>query len=145
MQSNGVGDTTSSESIIPTLLFVMRKSILLVDDDALVRRSVMRALRDSGFELHPAESAEKALELMADRGAPFDLIITDVVMSGMSGVAFSETVRLAGVTTPIILVTGFPGAHLSPSPLTIERLRLLPKPFTPKALRDEIAGMLSLA
>jgi CheY-like chemotaxis protein len=79
--------------------------VLLVDDDDMVRETYESALAMHGHEVTPASSGRKALEALA--GGPFDLIVTDLSMEGMSGLELSRAVRRTDGLTPIILLSGW--------------------------------------
>ncbi|MGD8375189.1 MAG: response regulator, partial [Acidobacteriota bacterium] len=67
-------------------------SILLVDDDPSLRRVVEFQLAEAGYSVRSAGSAEEALEVL--REEPADLILTDLLMPGMDGIALVERVRV---------------------------------------------------
>jgi PleD family two-component response regulator len=69
-----------------------RATILLVDDDDAVRGSTMRILRRANFEVLGAASAAEALAVWRDHGAPIDLVLSDVVMPGASGVELAADI-----------------------------------------------------
>ncbi|RYG88946.1 MAG: PAS domain S-box protein [Alphaproteobacteria bacterium] len=79
---------------------------LLVDDEELVRMSTADMLHDFGFEVVEAASAEEALQLLKAGQVP-DLLITDHLMSGMSGADLAREARLLNPTLPVLLVSGY--------------------------------------
>ena len=115
-----------------------RRHILVVDDEAPVRRSIAKMLRLEGYEVTCAESAEQALVVIAQAPVGFDLVVSDVMMSGMSGVAFGECVRSSGMGMRVMLISGFPGSHLDDRVVGAGGFDLLEKPFTPRQLADRI-------
>ena len=79
--------------------------ILLVEDDARLRNLVARLMRVFGFrDIAQANNGEEALERLAD--GPVDLILTDMNMPGMDGIAMVRQLRRQGDTTPVIMLTG---------------------------------------
>ena len=78
--------------------------ILVVDDDPNTLASVARAFRMAGYEATVCDSAARALQLMA--ATRFDVVLSDVVMPGMDGIAMLEQLRAAGVLTPVIMISG---------------------------------------
>lgn len=79
--------------------------ILLVEDDARLRNLVARLMRVFGFhDIAQANNGEEALEHLA--GKPVDLILTDMKMPGMDGIAMVRQLRKQGDTTPVIMLTG---------------------------------------
>ena len=109
--------------------------ILVVDDEPAVRAAMARSLALHGYEVTCAVSGEEAIRAIDDAESRFDLVITDVVMDGMSGVALAEELRARDESLPVILVTGYPGSHLTDPIVTTTRLLdVLQKPFTPTQL-----------
>lgn len=108
----------------------MKKRILVIDDDRLVRESVKKILVNEGFEPIITKNAFEALEKV--RGENFDLVISDIRMPGMDGVqAIREIRRLFNENSkkdiPIIFMTGY--AELGQE-LDAEKLgEMILKPF----------------
>ena len=94
----GVHD--SPGSTIPTGL-----RVLLVEDNAAVRAFAEGLLRDLGCEVIAADGAEQALKLIET--GPIDLMLSDVVMPGMSGLALAREVRKTRPDLPVLLATGY--------------------------------------
>ena len=119
-----------------------RRHILVVDDEASVRRSIAKMLRLEGYEVTCAESAEEGLVAIAQPSVGFDLVISDVIMNGMSGVTFGQCVRSSGTHMRVLLISGFPGSHLDDGVLGEGGFDLLEKPFTPKQLAERVRATL---
>ncbi len=81
----------------------MRRRLLLVEDDATLRRALSFNLVREGYEVASAADGEAALE--AARNERLDLILLDVMLPGMSGVEVLRVLRRDGVTTPVIIVS----------------------------------------
>ncbi len=77
--------------------------VLVVEDDAAVRRSVERALAFEGYEVTTADDGIKGLLAIADR-AP-DVVVLDIMMPGLDGLEVCRRVRNAGDRTPILMLT----------------------------------------
>jgi PAS domain S-box-containing protein len=80
--------------------------VLLVDDEALVREIVAGQLAMHGFEVFQAEGAETALAVL-EAGQPIDLLVSDLAMPGMDGVALIRASQYRRPGLPAILLTGF--------------------------------------
>jgi len=78
--------------------------ILVIDDEHLVRTLMVEILVAAGHETLAAETAERALALL-DEDREFDLVVSDIVMPGLSGLELLETVRLRRASLPVLLVT----------------------------------------
>lgn len=84
-----------------------RQSILVVEDEAIVRLSTADYLRECGYDVYEAESGEDALLLLKERGRDISVVFTDVALTGaLSGLDIAEWVRkhLPGVT--VLLTSG---------------------------------------
>jgi CheY-like chemotaxis protein len=81
------------------------KQIVLVDDDPNILKAYERSLRKMPWRLHPAGSAQKALEILDSH--PVDLLVTDIKMPGMHGFDLIRKVREANAELPIIICSAY--------------------------------------
>lgn len=111
----------------------MSQRILVVDDDADALEVYKTRLTHAGFEVETAESAEKALS----RVKAFDpaLIVTDVRMSGMSGLDLLEKVRSAMKGVDVVVMTGHDDMETAVTAMKSGAFDFLVKPVDPKALQ----------
>jgi CheY-like chemotaxis protein/two-component sensor histidine kinase len=86
---------------------IATRTILLVDDDREVRQVSARILRRAGFQVIEAENGTKALAMLADASVAIDLLVTDMMMPGISGAELVTLTRGLRATLPVICVTGF--------------------------------------
>jgi signal transduction histidine kinase len=107
------------------------RSVLLVEDEPAVRALTARLLRAQGYVVTAAASADAALEV-AD--APFDLLLTDVVMPGMSGKELAEAVHARHPGTGIVLMSGYTNDLAARDGGSPEHWTFLSKPFTAETL-----------
>ena len=118
--------------------------ILLVDDDAAVRQSMGRALRQAGLLVIEAEDGDAAIELIAGPAA-FDMLVTDVRMPGQSdGVAVAAVWRRQAPGRPILFVSGFDDHQVNAANLGLNEAMLL-KPFPRAVLVDAVCTLLESA
>ena len=106
--------------------------ILLVEDDEALRTLVAQVLRKAGYTVIECADARDARQSL-EREDSIDLVVTDVVMPGMSGPQFIEWARGYRPRMPVLYVSGYTGSELSARPLE-KGSRLLEKPFTPNRL-----------
>jgi EAL domain-containing protein (putative c-di-GMP-specific phosphodiesterase class I)/ActR/RegA family two-component response regulator len=105
---------------------------LVVDDDDALLRVHARALTNAGYRVVTAPdglAAARALE-----GAPFDVILSDIDMPGMSGIQFLERVRARDLDVPVLLITGNPSIETATQAIEQGALRYLVKPIELEAL-----------
>ncbi len=84
-----------------------RRTILLVEDSDVVREVIARMLEAGGFTVLKASSGEEALSLSRGGDAPFDLLLTDIVMPGMGGVELADRVAAERPEARILFMTGY--------------------------------------
>lgn len=117
-------------------------SVLLVEDDNLVRRSMERSLRRLGCDVTTVENGERALPVVKARigtGSPFRLLITDLTMPGrIDGAGLLRRVRELDPDIPAILSTGTLHLHRGRPPREAGFQAILRKPFGMEQLRDSI-------
>lgn len=101
------------------------KRILVVDDDAAVRRFVVDCLQSLGYSVEEAAEGEAGLRIL--RGSRPDLLIVDYAMPGMSGVEVVTRARAAAPGMPIIMATGYADMEAVDRVIPVENL--LRKPF----------------
>jgi signal transduction histidine kinase len=110
-------------------------TVLLVDDEELVRVSTADMLSELGFRVVEASSAQEALSLM-DEATSFCLIVTDHLMPGMTGVELVRTLQERGYSVPALVISGYADVgDVAPD------LALLVKPFRQADLAHEIAQL----
>ena len=117
--------------------------ILVIDDEDVIRGLVVEILEAVGYEVTSAESAERALALLEK--ADFDLVVSDVVMPGLSGLELLEAVRARRASLPVVLVTGAGTYDTLSQALTRGAAGLVTKPFAHSELQSAVADSLSRA
>ena len=83
--------------------------VLLVDDDPLVRRMIKTYLERRGVPILDAPSGDEAWQILSSQPSSIRLLITDLIMPGISGSELARKVRAAGYGFPIILISGYSG------------------------------------
>jgi CheY-like chemotaxis protein len=113
--------------------------ILLVDDDELVRQSTAGMLEDEGYRVVQAADAMSGLGLL--RAQHFDLLITDLVMPGMSGAVLAGRVAEEKPDLPVLIITGYAERAGEVS----QHLPRLGKPFSGAELYGAVARLIARA
>lgn len=120
--------------VLPTTKHEADGTALLVDDHDLVRMTTAEMLRELGYEVIEAGSAEEAIRLVA-KGLRVDLVISDHLMTGMTGADLARLLRSRWSKTPFLLMSGAEGAaSVAPD------LICLSKPFRKADLQAAIAA-----
>ncbi len=103
--------------------------ILVVDDEAPVRRVMERALKRRGYDVVAAPSASSAMSIFRGSQPPFDVVITDVMMPGMDGAELARWIRSEQPGTSVLFVSGFADVPQISEWLAWDPDALLAKPF----------------
>ena len=117
--------------------------LLLVDDDHNTLASLSRAFRLAGHEATVCDNAARAIDLL--RGDSFDLILSDVVMPGKSGLELLEDLKKAGVKTPIVLISGQANIEMAVKATKLGALDFLEKPLSTDKLLVTVENALRLS
>lgn len=107
-----------------------RRSVLLVDDDPDVRAIARRQLERGGFTVEEAADGFAALKLASTPAVPVDVLVTDLVMPGMSGQELIPRFLQLRKGTPVVCITGFAGDQSEGKELGPDIAALVPKPFS---------------
>lgn len=114
--------------------------LLLVEDTVAVRDLLREILEEAGYEVTGAGNGREALEKA--QGCEFDLVITDLLMPGMSGTELIQELRQTDKNLPALVVSGYAGDQLPQVDELGERTAFLRKPFDSRALL-RLAGQFS--
>jgi two-component system cell cycle sensor histidine kinase/response regulator CckA len=119
-------------------------TILLVEDEAMVRTVAERALARHGYKVLTANNGEEALERIEQGGEEVALLISDVVMPLMDGPTMVREVRKAHPDMPILFMSGYAEEQLRKS-IDIANVAFLPKPFSVQELAEAVRRVLAAA
>jgi PAS domain S-box-containing protein len=118
-------------------------TVLVVDDEAAIRDVVHRVLTCAGYRVMTAANGQEALDLLESPGTTADVLLTDVVMPGMTGEAFAAQVRAMRPGIRVLFMSGYeqPGADADgwPDPGT----QVIAKPFSRAALMARVTQVLA--
>jgi len=120
-----------------------KANLLLVDDDHNTLASLSRAFRMAGHEATVCDNAARALDLL--RAQSFDLILSDVVMPGKSGIELLEDLKKAGLKTPIVLISGQANIEMAVKATKLGALDFLEKPLSTDKLLVTVENALRLS
>jgi DNA-binding NtrC family response regulator len=117
--------------------------VLVVDDEAGIRRIFALAIANYGFVVDCAESSSGALRMLERE--TYDVIVSDVHMPSGDGIDFLGLVRERGVHTPVIVMSGRPSADGKARALARGAFRYMVKPVMPSELRQVIESAVAVA
>ena len=104
--------------------------ILVVDDEDGIRRSAVRVLSRFGYEVDEAPDGCAAMEVIREARSPFNLVLTDVVMPRMGGMALYHELRLEGSAVPVLMMSGHTAEDLDHLQDPVSGARFLHKPWS---------------
>ena len=119
------------------------ETILLVEDDAQVRELATRGLTRMGFKVVSAPGGDEAIQAWERLGRPVDLLITDMVMPGMSGRRLAERLAEAQPGMKVLYMSGYTAASMAGTDTRTDPSGMIEKPFTPTQLALKARAVLS--
>ncbi len=117
-------------------------TILVVDDEPTLRSVIRRSLVREGYTVLVAEDGEQAIQIASAHPGAIHLLVTDVVMPGLTGLELSEKLRPARPEMAVLFISGFTFEAALPAPDTTRGTAYLPKPFDTKTLGAKVRELL---
>jgi PAS domain S-box-containing protein len=114
--------------------YIGTETILLVEDEVMVRELAKRILSDNGYKVIEATRGDEALEISKKFKSPIDLMVTDVVMPGMSGKELAKQLRPLRPKMKILFISGYTDEVMNHKGKIEEDTEFLQKPFVPDTL-----------
>ncbi len=141
-----LADTVKETQIPPPPLRESgNECILLVEDNEDFRESAGELLIEFGYQVLIARDGKDALRVHKSNREGIDLVITDVVMPGMSGTALVDAIRSLGDTVPVLYISGYTDTVILDHGFVDGQVNLLRKPFSAEQLERKIREVLSAA
>lgn len=122
-----------------------QETILLVEDAEPLRTVTATFLREGGYQLLEAGSGAEALKLIERYGKPVHLLLTDVVMPGVSGVDLAQRVQARHPHLKVLYISGYTDDALVRHGVLTGAVSILSKPFTREALLNKVRAVLDNA
>lgn len=116
-------------------------SVLIVDDEEIVRVSCRRILVPEGYEVKSAGSAVEGLAILAD--GPIDVVLTDLKMPDIDGIEVLRKVKEEWPDIEVIMITGYQTINTAVEAITLGAFDYIEKPFTPSAIVEAIDKAIS--
>ncbi len=117
-----------------------RHSILVVDDELLIRDLLYDFFSGQGWSISVAENGEKAIEVIGARS--FDVVLSDIKMPEMDGLVLTEELRKNHPDLPVVLMTGYPSVDTAVAALRSRVFDYVIKPFNIHQLYKTIESAL---
>jgi PAS domain S-box-containing protein len=118
------------------------ETILVVEDDEIVRNMVQKVLQNSGFSTLHAASGAEALRILAKPPQRIDLLLSDVVMPGMSGPQLADRVNQTRSEIKTLFMSGYVGEAITQHGVEDSTIRLMQKPFSSSELLRAVRDVL---
>ena len=112
--------------------------VLIVDDEESIRVTLAEFIKDERYEVHTAADADEALRLIDDQ--PFDVVVTDIVLPRVSGVALLNEIHKRRPDTQVIMITGDPTVETAVEAVRAGAFDYLTKPVSKSAINRAIAN-----
>jgi PAS domain S-box-containing protein len=122
-----------------------QETVLLVEDDDVVRGVALRALRDGGYTVVEARHAEEALAVSRKHPGPIHLLLTDIVMPGMDGMELARRCRVERPQCRVLFMSGYSDKGPSSADFAGGETVVLRKPFAPLELLQRVRDRLNTA
>ncbi len=118
-------------------------TVLLVEDDPTIRDFAARALENQGFYVLRADDAENAIKIEKNHQGNIDVLVSDVIMPGMDGLALAKTLAQQNPELKVILISGYAEDAFRNPNTQSTHTRFLPKPFGLNELAEAVRAVLN--
>lgn len=137
-----VGQAADEQKLNPGEKLQGSESILLVEDSEPLKKLAQKFLEAGGFRVLSAGSGEEAVEVAANHGGTFDLLLTDVVMPGMNGRVLAEQLLPRQPGMRVLYMSGYTDSFIAGHGVLEPGTHLLHKPFTDEVLIRKVREVL---
>ncbi len=119
-------------------IILEHRTVLLVEDERTLRKLTRKMLTDVGLTVLEAENGLQAIEMAERTESPIDLLLTDIVMPGMSGWALAETLSSLRPEMRVLYMSGYPDGVIARHGIAGPGITILQKPFTSEELTRRV-------
>ena len=120
---------------------IEKNSILIVDDDEVVRRSYLRSLESLSCNVAAAGDGEEALQTM--ERSPFDVVLLDVRMPGQDGLSVLRTIKQKWPDSEVVIITGYPSVTGAKEAMRLGAYDYVAKPVGPQDVVNVTDGAMT--
>ncbi len=136
------GETSSTDASASRPGIRGTETILLVEDEDIVRKLAMRSLETYGYHVIEAADGDDALEVAREFGKPIDIVLTDVVIPNISGPELAERLKALYPDIKVLFMSGYTDDAVVRHGLLNQSVAFIQKPFTPFDLARKIRDVL---
>jgi len=124
------------------ILYKSSETILLAEDEETVRNLATRILSDQGYKILEAAEPLQAIQIMQNHKEKIDLIITDIIMPGMTGLGLVQRIQVTHPDVKVLYISGYTDTTMLHQGVLESDTAFLQKPFTPQALLKKVREVL---
>ena len=110
----------------------IKAKILVIDDEKFIQEGCNRILTGEGYDVETSYTGQEGFKKMEEE--TYDLVITDLMMPGISGMEALKKIKKNDPDIGVIIITGYPTPETAVEAIKLGALDYLPKPFTPSEL-----------
>ncbi len=122
----------------------MLQKILLIDDEEGLRFTFEMLLKRAGYaNVQAASGLDEALGMLKEAADTFDLVISDIVLDGASGIDILRHLKQSGQQCPVVMITGYPSIETAAEAVRLGAFDYIPKPVKKQALLDVVERALA--
>jgi PAS domain S-box-containing protein len=130
--------TVSSPPDPPPAAADSRETVLVIDDELMVRDYVRRLLEESGYRVREATDVHSAMAVLAEPGGEPGIVLSDVGLPGAGGGALADWLRTEHPNVPVVYMSGYSSEEASRRGLLPPGTAVLQKPFSPEAVLESL-------
>jgi PAS domain S-box-containing protein len=120
-----------------------RETVLVVDDETYIRRLVVESLQTCGYQLLEASSGEEALKISDACGGTIDLLLTDVIMTGMNGRELSDALKARRPSIKVLFMSGYTDNIIAHHGILDTGQVIIQKPISTRVLAHKVREVLN--
>ena len=135
-------NVVSASATAPSTGMGGTETVLVAEDQDVVRAIIRKTLQRHGYVVLEAAHPRDALAISRSGGQPIDLLLTDVVMPGMSGLELARTLHEERPSLQVLFTSGYTTHTLTEAGEAAEGVEFIQKPFTPHALLEKVRHVL---
>ena len=118
------------------------KTVLLAEDEEMFREILSEVLKTAGYQVLAAKHGPEAMAIATEHSGRIDLLVTDIVMPGMSGCEAAARIRSKRAGLPVLYISGYANDEAVLADRLGSRVRFLQKPFRVEVFLDRVQELL---